>query len=391
MTQYIMLHRMGKGSYGKVYKALGPDGLVAIKMVPAPSDDDAQKLKDIQGEIDLLKSCAGQWVVPLREMVYGSDSFSFVLECADLGSILDIMNRQRACLNESEIKAVCSAVLHGLEHLHARGVVHRDVKAANILLTRDGQVKLADFGVACCGDQQHNTVIGTPAWMSPELIAATDGHTFKTDVWSLGITAIEMAEGRTPHSKLNNPVASMFRIVADPPPTLGAPERWSEDFGLWLSRLLNKDPDARASTAELQAHRFIRSACAASALALATSAVLRRQRAAERLHQVCRFTQRSVLAGQRPGTGVSGPCPGLSLMTHFALPYQEAADAATPDAALQCYLLANSEWPQTGQHLMGAAFVCRQQGARARQLVDFKCVCPWCVVTTAPQSFARLP
>ena len=78
-------------------------------------------------------------------------------------------------------------------------------------------------------------------------------------------------------------------------------------------------------------------------------------------------------------------------MQHLALPYQEAADAATPDAALQCYLLANSEWPQTGQHLMGAAFVCRQQGARARQLVDFKCVCPWCVVTTAPQSFARLP
>ena len=208
MTQYVMLHRMGKGSYGKVYKALGPDGLVAIKMVPAPSENDAQKLKDIQGEIDTLKSCAGQWVVPLREMVYGTDSFSFVLECADLGSILDIMNRQRACLNESEIKAVCSAVLFGLDHLHSRGVVHRDVKAANILLTRDGHVKLADFGVACCGDQQHNTVIGTPAWMSPELIAATDGHTFKTDVWSLGITAIEMAEGRTPHSKLNNPVRS---------------------------------------------------------------------------------------------------------------------------------------------------------------------------------------
>ena len=137
--------------------------------------------------------------------------------------------------------------------MHGRGVVHRDVKAANILLTRDGHVKLADFGVACSGDQQHNTVIGTPAWMSPELIAATDGHTGKTDVWSLGITAIEMAEGRTPHAKLNNPVASMFRIVADPPPTLGEPERWSADFASWLSRLLNKDPDARASAAELQA------------------------------------------------------------------------------------------------------------------------------------------
>ena len=99
-----------------------------------------------------------------------------------------------------------------------------------------------------------------------------------------------------------------------------------------------------------------------------------------------------MLAGRR----LVAPCdecasPGPSLMRHLALPYQEAADAATPDAALQCYLLANSEWPQTGQHLMGAAFVCRQQGARARQLVDFKCVYPWCVVTTAPQSFARIP
>ena len=70
--------------------------------------------------------------------------------------------------------------------------------------------------------------------MSPELIAATDGHTGKTDVWSLGITAIEMAEGRTPHAKLNNPVASIFRIVADPPPTLGEPARWSEHFASWL-------------------------------------------------------------------------------------------------------------------------------------------------------------
>lgn len=214
MTQYTMLHRMGKGSYGKVYKALGPDGLVAIKMVPMPSDNNVEKLKEIQGEIDTLKSCAGEWVVPLREMVYGSDSFSFVLECADLGSILDIMNRQRACLNESEIKAVCSAVLHGLDHLHVRGVVHRDVKAANILLTRDGHVKLADFGVACSGDQQHNTVIGTPAWMSPELIAATHGHTVKTDVWSLGITAIELAEGAPPHSDMQPSVLKRAALAA---------------------------------------------------------------------------------------------------------------------------------------------------------------------------------
>ena len=259
MVHYTLLHRMGKGSYGKVYKALGPDGLVAIKMVPAPSDGDAAKQSEIQGEIDTLKSCAGQWVVPLRDMIYGSDSFSFVLECADLGSILDIMNRQRSCLNELEIKAVCSAVLLGLEHLHARGVVHRDVKAANILLTRDGQVKLADFGVACLADRRHDTVIGTPLWMSPELISATNGHTFKTDVWSAGITAIEMAQGRTPLHQLNNPVASMFRIVADPAPTLAAPERWSGDFAQWLSRLLTKDPDARATASELQAHRFIQS------------------------------------------------------------------------------------------------------------------------------------
>ena len=256
MSHYTMLHRMGKGSYGKVYKALGPDGLVAIKMVDMQTERGDIAQKDIQNEIDTLKSCAGQWVVPLREMIYGSDSFSFVLECADLGSILDIMNRQRACLNESEIKAVCSAVLHGLDHLHARGVVHRDVKAANILLTRDGQVKLADFGVATSGDQRHNTVIGTPAWMSPELITQTDGHTFKTDVWSLGITAIEIAEGRTPHHHLQQ-VASMFRIVADPAPTLGAPERWSDDFGAWLSRLLNKDPDARATASELQVFRTL--------------------------------------------------------------------------------------------------------------------------------------
>ena len=149
-TSYTLLHQIGSGSYGKVYKALGPQGLVAIKMVPT-NEGDKTTQQAIQSEIDALKAAAHDTVVPLHDVLHHGASLWLVMECADLGSILDIMRRQRACLSAPEIQAVCAAVLHGLEHLHVRGVVHRDVKAANILLTRDGKVKLADFGVASLG------------------------------------------------------------------------------------------------------------------------------------------------------------------------------------------------------------------------------------------------
>ena len=144
-TALTFLHQMGRGSYGQVYKALGPDGPVAIKALPT---SDAAARQEIQREVDALRACKGEHVVSLHSVIPGSDSLWLVMECAELGSILDIMRRQRACLSEPEVKSVCSGVLLGLQHLHERNVVHRDVKAANILLTRTGKVKLADFGVA---------------------------------------------------------------------------------------------------------------------------------------------------------------------------------------------------------------------------------------------------
>ena len=322
------LHMMGKGSYGHVYKALAPDGPVAIKALPVA---DGNAKREVDREIDALRACAGEWVVSLREVIHGTASLWLVMECADLGSILDIMRRQRACLSEPEIKAVCASVLRGLQHLHERQVVHRDVKAANLLLTRDGRVKLADFGVASVGGcAQHDTVIGTPLWMSPEQIGETGGYTCKTDVWSLGITAIEMAEGKTPLAGVQPLVHAMFRIVHEPAPTLQSAARWHAHFQDWLGRLLVKDPEQRANASELSDHPFILSASPSSCLKLATAAVQRRQRAAERLHK-------------------------------------QASAASCPEEALQAYLLANQEWASAA-HLLGAAVAARQLDQRSRAL-----------------------
>ena len=149
-------------------------------------------------------------------------------------------------LGEKEIATICAAVLLGLNYLHKNKNIHRDVKAGNILLTASGQAKLADFGVSA---QLNNTVskkhtlIGTPFWMAPEVIKEDD-YDAKADIWSLGITAIEMAEGRPPmHGK--QPMHALYQIPMLPPPTLKKPEMWSAVFVRFLALCLLKNPTKR--------------------------------------------------------------------------------------------------------------------------------------------------
>uniref|UniRef100_A0A7S4IMD9 Protein kinase domain-containing protein n=1 Tax=Vannella robusta TaxID=1487602 RepID=A0A7S4IMD9_9EUKA len=165
-------------------------------------------------------------------------------------------------LDEEQIAVVCKFALKGLQYLHNKmHKIHRDIKAGNILLNQRGRAKLADFGVAghlADANAKRMTVIGTPFWMAPEVVREV-GYDTKADIWSLGITAIEMAEMNPPHSNMH-PMRAIFLIPTRDPPTLTEQSEWSDDFNDFLACCLVKDPEERWSADELLKHPFIKKA-----------------------------------------------------------------------------------------------------------------------------------
>ncbi|ETI24308.1 hypothetical protein G647_03677 [Cladophialophora carrionii CBS 160.54] len=258
--RYQMLEELGSGSFGIVYKAIekATGEIVAIKHVDLESSE--EDLSDILSELSVLSSCSSPHVTKYRLAFLRRQTLWIVMEYLGGGSCADLLKPPPHRLSESHIAIICRELLLGLAYLHSEGKLHRDIKAANVLLGMDGRVKLADFGVAAqlVGLKSvRNTFVGTPFWMAPEVIQQ-EGHDAKADVWSLGITAMELAHGEPPHANVH-PMKVLFLIPKQPAPRLEGTQ-WSKDFKDFVACCLTKDVDRRKSAKELLGHRFIRAA-----------------------------------------------------------------------------------------------------------------------------------
>uniref|UniRef100_A0A7I4Z2E8 Serine/threonine-protein kinase cst-1 n=1 Tax=Haemonchus contortus TaxID=6289 RepID=A0A7I4Z2E8_HAECO len=261
---FDIIGKLGEGSYGSVHKAVHRETghTLAIKKVPVDTD-----LQEIIKEISIMQQCDSKYVVKYYGSYFKNSDLWIVMEYCGAGSVSDIMRLRRKTLTEREMSAVLRDTIEGLRYLHDLKKIHRDIKAGNILLNTEGQAKLADFGVA--GQltdtmAKRNTVIGTPFWMAPEVIEEI-GYDTKADIWSLGITAIEMAEGRPPYADIH-PMRAIFMIPTKPPPTFKKPDEWSDEFNDFIKQCLVKKPDDRKTASQLVEHRFIANAPGAEIL-----------------------------------------------------------------------------------------------------------------------------
>ncbi|XP_003383893.1 PREDICTED: serine/threonine-protein kinase 10-like [Amphimedon queenslandica] len=263
MENWVKVSELGDGAFGKVYKTEHRETgqLAALKTVPVA---DETEMEDFMVEIDILSECKHDNIVGLHQAFFYDNQLWIFIEFCPGGAIDDIILELEKGLTEVQIQCITKQLFEGLVFLHDQRIIHRDLKAGNILLCPDGSIRLGDFGVSAILKQREKryTFIGTPYWMAPEVVACEaikeEPYGVKADVWSAGITLIEMADMFPPYHE-TNPMRVLIRITRSEPPILAVPSHWSKDFNDFLSKCLVKAPSQRSSSRDLLSHSFISS------------------------------------------------------------------------------------------------------------------------------------
>ncbi|KAJ8348501.1 hypothetical protein SKAU_G00270900 [Synaphobranchus kaupii] len=258
LDEYELIHRIGSGTYGDVFKArnIKTSVIAAIKVVKL---DPGEDVSCIQQEISMMKECSHRNIVAYFNSYLRNNKLWICMEYCGGGSLQDIYH-VTGPLKEKQVAFICRETLQGLHHLHESGKMHRDIKGANILLTEQGDVKLADFGVAAEFDAslaKRKSFIGTPYWMAPEVAAVEKkgGYNQLCDIWAVGITAIELAELQPPMFDLH-PMKAL-RLMSKSsfqPPKLKDKSKWSQDFHSFVKMSLTKNPRKRPTAEKLLQH-----------------------------------------------------------------------------------------------------------------------------------------
>uniref|UniRef100_A0A3B4DVS9 non-specific serine/threonine protein kinase n=1 Tax=Pygocentrus nattereri TaxID=42514 RepID=A0A3B4DVS9_PYGNA len=262
--EWEIVGELGDGAFGKVYKAQSKQTgvLAAAKVIDTKTEEE---LEDYMVEIDILASCDHHYIVKLLDAYYYDNKLWILIEFCAGGAVDAVMLELERSLTEPQIRVVCKQTLEALTYLHENKIIHRDLKAGNILFTSDGDVKLADFGVSAKNTktlQRRDSFIGTPYWMAPEVVMCETSkdrpYDYKADIWSLGITLIELAQIEPPNHEMN-PMRVLLKIAKSEPPTLLQPSRWSPEFSDFLKKALDKNVDQRWSATQLLQHPFVSS------------------------------------------------------------------------------------------------------------------------------------
>jgi len=254
---WTVLFDLGDGAFGKVVKVCSKEDPNLMAAAKSMDIKDEEELDGLLVEIEILSQCKHVNVVGLLACYLNENRLSMMLEFCAGGAVDSLMIKLQRPLTEPQIAFIARGVCAALDYLHANLVIHRDLKAGNILLTSNACVKLADFGVSAKmkdRNERRDSFIGTPYWMAPEVMVCEtlkdQPYDCMADIWSLGITLIEMAQMNPPHHQIS-PFRVIIKIQKSAPPTLDQPKKWSIYFNDFIAKCLIKNPNERYPASDL--------------------------------------------------------------------------------------------------------------------------------------------
>ena len=264
-SAYELKKLIGRGATSDVYtaKCLTNGQEIAVKVINLETCP--IEIETLRSEVAFWSTCNHPNVVKYYGSFIDKATLYILMEYMNGGSCYEIMRfaYKKGFTSEKYIATILYEVLKSLAYFHENRQMHRDVKAGNILMNDKGEVKIADFGIAANLVEQGQrkrarfTVIGTPCYMAPEILAGGNGYTEKADIWALGITAIELATGSAPYSDLY-PLEVIVRISNSPPPTLPDEGKFTGPFKDFVKACLQQAPGKRASAKELLETKFMK-------------------------------------------------------------------------------------------------------------------------------------